>query len=159
MFNELPSMKASLVGIALLLLAGCGGSSSVSDSSGNEVFVMLAAQNGSRESGTATLTPLGDRTKVVLELKSPVAPTQPAHIHEGSCDELDPSPAYGLSDVESGTSTSVVKAKLSDLRRGSYVINVHESASAAGNYVACGEVGTGRTMDYDPLGHDKESDY
>jgi Cu/Zn superoxide dismutase len=149
-------------GIALLVLgAGCGGTSSSSASekvNSDDVYVMLAEQNGSGESGTATLTPLGDRTRVVLELKGPVAPRQPAHIHEGSCDKLTPSPAYGLSDVESGASTTVVNAKLSDLRRGSFAINVHESASAAGNYVACGDIGTGRTMDYDPLGHDKESE-
>jgi hypothetical protein len=147
--------------LVLLACAGCGGdSSSASESAGSDdVFVMLGEQNGSGESGTATLTPLGDRTKIVLELKSPVAPRQPAHIHEGSCEKLVAKPAYGLSDVESGTSTSVVNAKLSDLRRGSFAINVPESASAGGTSVACGEIGTGRTMDYDPLGHDKESDY
>ena len=151
----------AIVCLVLMACSGCGGdSSSASESTGREdVFVMLAEQSGSGESGTATLTPLGDRTKVMLELKSPVAASQPAHIHEGSCSKLVASPAYGLSDVESGLSTSVVDAKLSDLRRGSFAINVHESASAAGNYVSCGDIGTGRTMDYDPLGHDKESDY
>ncbi len=147
--------------VALLVGAGCGSSSgnaSASESS-DDIFVMLAEQNGSGESGTATLTPLGNRTKVVLDLKGAVAPRQPAHIHEGSCAKLDTSPAYGLSDVKSGTSTSIVDAKLSALRRGSFAINVHESADATGNYVACGEIGTGRSMDYDPLGHDKESDY
>ena len=145
--------------LVLLAGAGCGSDGNAPESAGSaDVFVMLAEQNGSGESGTATLTPIGNRTKVVLELKGTVAPRQPAHIHEGSCDKLTPSPAYGLSNVESGTSTSVVNAKLSDLRRGSFAINVHESSSATGDYVACGDIGTGRTMDYDPLGHDKESE-
>lgn len=147
--------------VALLFGAGCGarsGDASATESS-DDIFVMLAQQNGSGESGTATLTPLGDRTKIVLDLKGAVAPRQPAHIHEGSCEKLDANPAYGLSDVTSGTSTSTVDTKLSALRRGSFTINVHESADAIGNYVACGEIGTGRSMDYDPLGHDKESDY
>jgi hypothetical protein len=120
---------------------------------------MLAAENGSGESGTATLTPLGERTRVTVDLNGAAASQQPAHIHKGSCEELDATPAYGLSNVRAGTSTSIVDANLSDLRRGSFAINVHESASALGTYVACGEIGSGRTMDYDPLGHNKESDY
>jgi hypothetical protein len=156
-----PTAHCAIACLVLLAGAGCGGSNgNAPESAGSaDVFVMLAEQNGSGESGTATLTPLGNRTKVVLELKGKVAPRQPAHIHEGSCDKLAASPAYGLSDVGFGTSTSVVNAKLSDLRRGSFAINVHESASAIGNYIACGDIGTGRTMDYDPLGRDKESDY
>jgi hypothetical protein len=145
---------------ALLVGAGCGSSSGDASAreSSDDIFVMLTEQNGSGESGTATLTPLGNRTKVVLNLKGAVAPRQPAHIHEGSCEQLDASPAYGLSQVKSGASTSIVEAKLSALRHGSFAINV-ESAGATGSGVACGEIGTGRSMDYDPLGHDKESDY
>ena len=144
----------------LLLVAGCGGDGDASASeSSDDVFVMLAAENGSGESGTATLTPLGERTRVVLDLTGAVAPQQPADIHKGSCQKLDATPAYELSEVRNGSSTSIVSANLADLHRGSFAIHVHESAEAIGKYVACGEIGTGRTMDYDPLGHDKESDY
>ena len=140
------------IGTALLLLgAGCGGTSSsnaAQDVNSDDVYVMLAEQNGSGESGTARLDPLGKRTKVVLELTGPAATRQPAHIHAGTCDQLDPRPAYALSDVNSGTSTTTVDAKLTALRNGSFAIDVHD--------FACGEIGTGRTMDYDPPGHDKE---
>ena len=140
------------IGIALLLLgAGCGGTSSSSvaeDVNSDDVFVMLAEQNESGRSGTARLIPLGKRTKVVLELTGSAATRQQAHIHAGSCDQLDPKPAYALSDVKSGTSTTTVEAKLTTLHQGSFAIDVHD--------FACGEIGTGRTMDYDPPGHDKE---
>jgi hypothetical protein len=134
--------------VLVLLVAGCGSSSSESGSEGaDEVVVTLDEQNGSAESGTATLTAEGDRTRVVLELQSksatPVAQPQPAHIHKGSCDELDPTPAYGLNDVKAGMSTSTVNAKLTDLRNGDFAINVHESAENIEKYVACGVVGTG----------------
>jgi hypothetical protein len=140
------------IGIALLLLgAGCGGTSSSSaaeDVNSDDVYVMLTEQHGSGESGTARLVPLGRRTKVVLELTGSAATRRQAHIHAGSCDQLDPKPAYALSEVKSGTSTTTVDAKLTTLRRGSFAIDVHD--------LACGEIGTGRTMDYDPPGHDKE---
>src|SRR5215510_12531245 len=65
------------IGAALLLLgAGCGGTSSSSaaeDVNSNDVYVMLAEQNRSGESGTARLIPLGNQTKVVLELTDPTA--------------------------------------------------------------------------------------
>src|SRR5262245_60659894 len=131
------------IGAALLLLgAGCGGTSSSSaaeDVNSNDVYVMLAEQNRSGESGTARLIPLGKQTKVVLELTDPTATLQRAHIHAGSCDQLHPKPAYALSEVKSGMSTTTVDAKLTALRRGSFAIDVHD--------FACGEIGTGRTMD------------
>jgi hypothetical protein len=152
--------------ILVLLAAGCGGSAS-SESGGSsdplEIETLLEEQNGSAQSGTALLTAMGDRTRVVLDLQSrsatPVAPRQPAHIHKGTCEKLDPTPAYGLNDVKAGKSTSTVDVKLEDLIRGEVVINVHESAENAERYVACGIVSAGDGEGYDPLGHDKESDY
>jgi hypothetical protein len=150
--------------ILVLLGAGCGGStSSQSGTSELEIEVPLEEQNGSAESGTATLTAVGDQTRVVLDIQSrsatPVAPRQPAHIHKGSCEELDPTPAYGLNDVKAGKSTSMVDVNLDDLINDEVVVNVHESAEKVERYVACGIISAGDGEDYDPLGHDKESDY
>ena len=126
-------------------------------------MITLDEQNSSAESGTATLTAEGDKTRVVLDLQSrsatPVAPSQPAHIHKGSCEELDATPAYGLNDVKAGKSTSTVAASLDDLRNAAFVINVHESAELIEKYVACGVISAGDGKGYDPLGRDKESDY
>lgn len=135
-----------IVGLVIVIAAGCGSGSNSSGS--GEVTVELAEQNGSGESGTATLTEDGDRTKVAIELESSPSATlgsspQPAHIHKGSCAKLDPMPAYGLTDVKDGMSTSTVDAKLDDLRDGAFAINVHKSAAEVQTYVACGDVGTG----------------
>ena len=111
--------------------------------------VHLGEQNGSGESGTATLTaerrpdqgrprhpdPVGD---------DGVRVPQPAHIHKGSCAKLDPIPAYALADVKDGASTSTVDVKLDDLRDGAFAINVHKSAAEIQTYVACGDIGTGK---------------
>jgi hypothetical protein len=146
-----------IVGLALVLLlaAGCGSGSNSSGS--GEMTVDLTAQNGSGETGTATLTKEGDKTKVVLDLQSPSATMgsepQPAHIHKGSCADLDPTPAYALADVKDGRSTSTVDVKLDVLRQGAFAINVHKSAAKIQTYVACGEIGTGDTAGSDSNGY------
>ena len=129
-----------IVGLVAVVAAGCGGAGNSSGS--GEVTVELAEQNASGESGTATLTAQGDRTKVVIELQG-TSSAQPAHIHKGSCADLDATPAYALTDVNDGTSTSTVDAKLDDLRDGAFAINVHMSAAEIETYVACGDVGEG----------------
>jgi hypothetical protein len=141
-----------IVGLVAVLVTGCGSGSdsSGSDSTGSgSVTVKLAGQNGSGESGTATLTAEGDRTKVVLDVRNPSATMasnpQPAHIHKGSCARLDPTPAYALADVKDGASTSTVDANLDDLRNGAFAINVHKSAAEIQTYVACGDLGTGKS--------------
>lgn len=129
-----------IVGLIVLVATGCG---SESNSSGSgEVTVELGEQNASGESGTATLTADGDKTKVVIDLQGN-STAQPAHIHKGSCADLDATPEFALADVKGGMSTSTVDAKLDDLRDGAFAINVHKSAAEIETYVACGDVGEG----------------
>jgi plastocyanin len=86
------------------------------------------------------------------------AHTHPAHIHLGTCSELDPNPAFSLTDVapasnESGAeadsataipverSVTMVDATVEDLRSGGYAINIHQSVEEIGTYIACGNLG------------------
>ncbi len=81
----------------------------------------------------------------------------PAHIHLGTCDELDPNPAFPLTDValaasESGAeadgaaaipverSVTMVDTTLEDLRTGGYAINIHQSVEDIDTYIACGNL-------------------
>ena len=81
----------------------------------------------------------------------------PAHIHLGTCADLDPNPTFPLTDVaavsnESGAeadsaaaipverSVTMVDATLEDLRTGGYAINIHQSANDIGTYIACGNL-------------------
>lgn len=109
---------------------------------GEPVTIQLGAQNQSRESGTAKLTPLdGGQTKVEISLKNaPKDVAQPAHIHEGSCANLDPKPKQGLDNVVNGKSTTTVPVSLQELVDGKTAINVHKSAEEAKVYVACGDI-------------------
>lgn len=131
----------ALILAALAFLSGCG--SGDGESGSDEVVVDLQEQNGSGESGTATLTTDGEKTKVVIALENPSTASQPAHIHEGSCKELDPTPAYGLANVVGGKSTTMVDRPLEKLRDADYAINVHKSALELDVYIACGDLGSG----------------
>jgi hypothetical protein len=127
--------------VALALFAGCG-----SDNGGgsDDATVDLSAQNGSNESGTVTLTADGGKTKVVISLdNAPSGIPQPAHIHKGSCKQLDPNPAYGLQNVVDGKSTSEVDEPLDELQNEEYAVNVHKSGADLKTYVSCGDIGSG----------------
>jgi hypothetical protein len=128
--------KLSSTCLAAVLLAA-GFAASAAD---QPVTVPIKAQNGSGETGTATLTPQGDKTKVEVTLNGGPAAAQPAHIHEGSCAKLDPKPKYPLENVTGGKSSTVLPVSVSALTSGTYAINVHKSAEDLKTYVACGDI-------------------
>jgi hypothetical protein len=103
--------------------------------------VELSEQSGSGQSGTATLTANEDGTvHVSIELSPPGEESQPAHIHEGTCADLNPEPAFPLDDVVDGSSETDVNVSLEDLSLSDYAVNVHQSAAEADVYVACGDI-------------------
>jgi hypothetical protein len=83
-----------------LLTAGSG----LADAA-EPITVQLGQQNNSGESGTAVLTDAGPKTKVVIDIKgAPAGVGQPVHVHKGTCAQLDPAPAYGLTTLANGKS-------------------------------------------------------
>ena len=131
---------ASVLAIALatVALAACGGDDD--EAGGDDVTVELAEFDGSGQTGTATLTADGEQTRVVIAVDSPVSDSQPAHIHEGTCDDLTPEPAYGLPNVTAGSSDSTVDVSLDTLTDGDYAINLHMSDDDLATYTSCGEI-------------------
>jgi hypothetical protein len=108
---------------------------------GKSMSVPLKAQNNSGERGTVKLTPMGDKTKVEISLRGePKGVAQPAHVHEGSCAQLDPKPKYPLNNIVNGKSTSEVPAKLDELLGGNMAVNVHKSGDDIKTYVACADL-------------------
>jgi hypothetical protein len=102
--------------------------------------VTLSAQNGSGETGKATLTQETAGVSVVIAL-TPAADPQPAHIHTGTCSKLNPAPQYPLANVVGGSSTTLVKGvTIAALLKTPFAINVHKSANDLGTYVACGNI-------------------
>jgi hypothetical protein len=104
------------------------------------ITVTLTPQNNSGESGTAVLTDAGPKTKVVVTINgAPAGVGQPLHIHKGTCAQLNPSPAFGLTTLSGGKSETTIDVPIGDLRRG-YAINGHKSAQEATVYVFCGNI-------------------
>jgi Cu/Zn superoxide dismutase len=123
---------------AWVLAAFPGGAAVAAD---NGVTVTMKAQNGSGEDGTATITASGDSAvTVVVKLSNGTTVAQPAHIHMGSCANLDPTPKYPLTNVVDGASETTVNVALADLTKGGFAINVHKSAAEVSTYVSCGDI-------------------
>jgi len=129
----------------ILLLAGLFSDAALAfDASAtvkNVVTVKLDAQNDSGQTGTATLLPEGDKTKVVIELSNvPEGVAQPTHIHLGQCDNLDKAPKWPLEAVKDGQSTTVIPVSLDTILQDKTAINIHKSAAEVQVYVACGNI-------------------
>ena len=127
------------IAIATLALVACG-SDDDDAAAGDDVTVELAEFEGSGQTGTATLTADGEMTQVVISIDSPIADSQPAHIHEGTCDDLTPEPLYGLPNVTDGSSDSTVDVSLDTLTSGEYAINLHMSDEDLATYTSCGDI-------------------
>lgn len=125
--------------LATTALAACGGDD---DGGGDAISVSLSPVGDASQFGTATLTPEGEQTRVVLDVDSPVSESQPAHIHEGTCDNLTAEPAYGLPNVVDGRSEATVDVSLDTLTSGAYAINLHMSDDDLATYTSCGNIET-----------------
>lgn len=107
------------------------------------VTVTLAEQNNSGQTGTATLTAMGDQTEVVIDAN--VGPAgagvaQPNHIHTGTCGADLGGVAHPLTNLADGAGTTVVDVKLADLQTGDFAVNLHKSADEVSVYTACGNI-------------------
>lgn len=103
------------------------------------VTIDMKEVDGSGQAGSADITTDGDEQVIVsIEIDAgEEGVPQPAHIHEGSCQDLG-DVAYPLENVEDGVSESTVEVGMSELLAGEYAINVHLSEEEAGTYVSCG---------------------
>ena len=107
------------------------------------VTITLHEVDGSGVTGTATLTPQGESTKVTLEINNPPPGALPAHIHFDTC--ANPSEIrFGLSNVVAGKSETTVSGSIAYLRRGHgrFSINVHREEPDL-PIIACGDIPQG----------------
>lgn len=105
------------------------------------ITAKLYEQDKSGEIGTVEITPMGEKTKVVLTMsgkKSPVS--QPAHLHAGAC----PTPGaikFVLNDVMNGVSETVLDTAVANLfTENELAVNVHKSNKEASVLVSCGDI-------------------
>ncbi len=110
--------------------------------SAHSMTINIGAQNGSKQDGQAFLndTPAGLKVKIQLK-NEPAGAVEPAHIHQGTCANLNPAPWKGLSNVVGGISVTTISGlTLATLKKAHYAINVHQSAAHLTHYVACGDL-------------------
>jgi hypothetical protein len=87
------------------------------------------------------LIPEGDQTRVLILLSNaPAGVAQPAHIHLGRCDKLDPAPKWKLETLQDGKSTTMVPVSLDTILDSKAAINIHKSAQEVQVYVSCGNI-------------------
>jgi hypothetical protein len=142
--------KATWAVMAALALGAAFGRPALADNAGSQgaqiapggghITTPLNAQNGSAESGTAVLSAVNaNETMVTISLANGTSEPQPAHVHRGSCANLDPKPLYPLNNVVNGQSETTIPVSLAELTKGGYAINVHKSAAEVAVYVSCGD--------------------
>ena len=96
--------------------------------------------NDSGLSGTATLYEAGDKTIVDLDVKN-TGNDQPAHIHAGTCGNLEPEPAFDLTSLHAdGKSRTVIDTPLEGLLNGQFAIDIHLSPTELGTLSACANI-------------------
>lgn len=106
-----------------------------------ETTVILKAENGSNETGTAIIKEVAGKVEVSLNLKgAPKAVIQPAHIHIGSCPGVG-TVAFTLNSPVGGKSVTVLDTTYDQLMTGlPLALNVHKSTTATNVYVSCGQL-------------------
>ncbi len=106
------------------------------------VLLKLGPGRDADQSGSAVLLAQGSKTEVNVFIK-PVPPlASPAHIHEGACPAVG-AVKFPLTNIEFGSSKTVVDSSFADLLKGGFSINAHKSASDINVYVACGALSQG----------------
>src|SRR5687768_557498 len=135
--------KVTILVVMAMALVGLSAGGVYAQGAGpaNKLTIQLMEQNASGQTGTATLTGMDDgKLMVMVQLSNGSTVAQPAHIHAGTCANLDPKPAYPLTSVTNGASDTMVDVSLDTLLAGQFAINVHKSAAEASIYVACGDI-------------------
>jgi LPXTG-motif cell wall-anchored protein len=123
-------------GLALALL----GVTTVAAAQEQSTTLQLVQQNNSGISGTATFTPSGGGLRVELKVTGAGAGPEPAHIHPGSCGQLDPTPQFTLSSVVNGSSTTDVQTTFQALAASPHAVHMHKSVDEVSVYVACADI-------------------
>lgn len=110
--------------------------------SGRLLNINMGALNGSKQDGAASAGDKNGGVQVSIHVyNEPKGASEPAHIHKGTCKNIDPAPWKMLSNVVNGTSQTMVPGiSVAELKKGHYAINVHKSTSDLKTYVSCGDL-------------------
>ena len=104
------------------------------------LVVPLLERESSGKVGIAVITGNESMTSLVL-MDRPItyATVEPAHVYTGTCEDLG-GVVYVLKGILDGSATTQLDVPISKLRRGTYVINLHQSVATISNFIACGAI-------------------
>jgi LPXTG-motif cell wall-anchored protein len=132
--------RVAVIALAFGLAVGLG-INSTADAQGQSTSLSLASQNGSSITGTATITELpGGKLRVEIRTNGAGAGPQPAHIHQGTCANLDPAPKFSLTSLTNGASTTELDGSLRDITSTPHAIHLHKAPDELPVYVACADI-------------------
>jgi hypothetical protein len=127
-----------MLALVALLLAGCAAEAS---SPPSPLTIRLNPQDQQGIGATAELIARGSRTEIIInEPTEPGGASQPASIHQVSCENLNPSGQYALQNVQQGQSTTVIDVPLNRLMDGQHAINLNASVGNLDDDVGCGDI-------------------
>jgi hypothetical protein len=144
-FEEKSGMKKlSVLGILLLLMATA--SLALAQTS-QPLSLQMQAIEGSKVTGTATITPDGAGIKVSVKLSGfPANSDHAGHIHQGKCEAQGPV-VYPLTTIKADASgagsadTSLPTVSLASLTGSTtYYVQYHEAATPPGKQVSCANI-------------------
>jgi hypothetical protein len=112
-------------------------------SSAKTLHITLNEQNGSGQNGTAVITEVNGKAKVIVNLPGkPSQLAQPSHIHVGTCATIG-AVKYPLTNVATGSAQTTLDISLDQLlAQLPLALNVHKSVAEISVYSACGDIGT-----------------
>lgn len=105
-----------------------------------EITIMMSDQNGSGQMGTAKITEIDGRAKLTLQLVGgPNNISQPAHVHDGTCQVLG-TIKYPLTTMRNGGSETILPIPFADLMdQLPLAVDVHKSLSEDAD-MSCGDI-------------------
>ncbi|MEA2663109.1 MAG: hypothetical protein QOI11_53 [Candidatus Eremiobacteraeota bacterium] len=136
-------MKRTLAVLAATLLTtGVALAQPFPDDSGAGTKLGIEQLNNSGQVGEVTLFRTDPSTRVLVRIDGANGRTEPVRIHRGrTCDQLDPRPAYVLSNLSAaGISRSIVRAGEDKLLSGNYNVVVFSSNAPGARPVSCGHL-------------------
>ncbi len=96
--------------------------------------------NDSGVEGTVTLYDLDEFTLLAILIENG-GDVHPGHIHEGTCDDLNPQPFAPLNNVmNEEVSLSLVDTPLAELLEDDYSVDLHLSPNELGTLIVCADI-------------------
>ena len=82
----------------------------------------------------------GGKLRVEIRTNGAGAGPQPAHIHQGTCANLDPAPKFSLAPLTNGASTTELDGSIRDITSAPHAIHLHKAPDELPVYVACADI-------------------